>query len=416
MAKVCRNCGRKIGFSEKAYSLKESRESLCSDCGTMVSLFLNEIKSAKNLDLFKEKQRELRAYLQMQRFSADTQKCIEREIQAISSRKTKELFQSRNTAVTFEADFLTCCEMIQSCADGEMVNQPQIIELGHTKVAAFVFEQYFFRNDSYTSLSVTLVHCDGVACVTAVASGGGESVLNIDLDSGDDYVKSFWTQMHLNYPETEFKSFRTKTPDELQHRAIGVLGGTFDPVHNGHIALARAALMQANLKKLIVMPAHVQPFKLGNEISDDHHRLEMAKLAFADMPEAEVSDYEIVHTEVSYTYDTLCSLKEMYPDDEIAFIMGTDSFLALDTWYMGRELLEQFSFLVSVRPGYRESELEDKIEEFRRLYDTNVEKLVMTMPDVSSTEIRTRYESGLSNAGNVPDLIERYIYEHGLYK
>lgn len=197
---------------------------------------------------------------------------------------------------------------------------------------------------------------------------------------------------------------------------VGVLGGTFDPVHNGHVALAKAALEQGNLSRLIVMPAEVQPFKRGKETAEDRHRLNMVRLAFEDMPFVEVSDYEMKNTDISYTYDTLTYLQGQYPCEEIAFIMGTDAFLEVDTWYKGVELLETFSFLVSVRPGYRESELEEKIEHFQQLYGTKVEKLVMEMPDISSTAVRSFCSAGISLVEKVPEKVERYICEHGLYK
>ncbi|MGN0659822.1 MAG: nicotinate (nicotinamide) nucleotide adenylyltransferase [Emergencia sp.] len=199
-------------------------------------------------------------------------------------------------------------------------------------------------------------------------------------------------------------------------KRIGVLGGTFDPVHNGHVALGKAALQQGNLSRLIIMPAEVQPFKRDRETADDVHRLNMVRLAFEDIAAAEVSDYEMKNTDISYTYDTLMHLQKLYPDDEIAFIMGTDAFLEVDTWYKGVELLETFSFLVSARPGYRESELEKKIESFRQRYGTSVEKLLMEMPDVSSTDIRSFCSRGLPLTGKVPEKVERYISEHGLYK
>lgn len=200
------------------------------------------------------------------------------------------------------------------------------------------------------------------------------------------------------------------------HSVIGVLGGTFDPVHNGHVALAKAALAQGKLSRLIVMPAEVQPFKRDRETAADEHRLNMVKLAFEDISLAEVSDYEMKNTDISYTYDTLSYLQKQFPEEEIAFIMGTDAFLEADTWYKGVDLLETFSFLVSVRPGYRESELEEKIEMFHRLYGTKVEKLVMEMPDISSTTVRSFCGEGLSLKEKVPEKVERYIREHGLYK
>jgi len=199
------------------------------------------------------------------------------------------------------------------------------------------------------------------------------------------------------------------------HR-IGVLGGTFDPVHIGHVALGRAALMEAGLAKLIVMPAYIQPFKQGKRVTDDAHRLAMAKLAFAEVPRTEVSTLEIDRMRVSYTYDTLTALQKEMQGKEIFFITGTDAFLALDSWYKGIDLLEHFSFIVSIRPGYREEELDHKIGEYRARYGTNVIKLVSQMPDISATEIREKYQAGELATGLVPETVERYITEHGLYQ
>ena len=119
---------------------------------------------------------------------------------------------------------------------------------------------------------------------------------------------------------------------------------------------------------------------------------------------------------VSYTYDTLTALQKDLPDKEIFFITGTDSFLDIDSWYKGVDLLENFSFIVSVRPGYREEELDRKISEYRTKYRTNVIKLAAQMPDISATEIREKYRDGVSATGLVPENVERYITEHGLYQ
>ena len=196
---------------------------------------------------------------------------------------------------------------------------------------------------------------------------------------------------------------------------IGILGGTFDPVHNGHVALGKAAIRQGSLRKLIVMPAKVQPFKLGREITEDVHRLEMCRRAFAGDERMEVSDYEMIHTSISYTYDTLAYLKTIYPDDELFFIMGTDSFLELESWYKGVDLLENFSFMVSVRPGYREEDLQRKIQEYRQHYQADVIEITEEMPDISSTTIKARLSRDCSVRDMIPAAVERYIYEHKLY-
>ena len=151
-------------------------------------------------------------------------------------------------------------------------------------------------------------------------------------------------------------------------------------------------------------------------MTDDEHRLAMAKLAFAEVPRTEVSTFEIDRMRVSYTYDTLTALQKEMPGKEIFFITGTDAFLALDSWYKGIDLLEHFSFIVSIRPGYREEELDHKIGEYRARYGTNVIKLASQMPDISATEIREKYQAGEPATGLVPETVERYITEHGLYQ
>lgn len=197
---------------------------------------------------------------------------------------------------------------------------------------------------------------------------------------------------------------------------IGILGGSFDPVHIGHVALGRAAISEAGLDKLIVMPTYIQPFKQGKRVTDDEHRLAMTRLAFEAVPKAEISTFEIGRMRVSYTYDTMAALKKDYPNEELFFITGADSFLSLDTWYKGIDLLENFSFIVSARPGCEDDELDNKIKEYQGKYRTKVVKLVTQMPDISSTEIRERYKDGGNAGGLIPENVERYITEHGLYQ
>ena len=201
----------------------------------------------------------------------------------------------------------------------------------------------------------------------------------------------------------------------MEKTRIGILGGSFDPVHCGHVALGCAAIAEGNLQKLIVMPAHVQPFKQDREVAEDQHRMEMCRLAFADTEKTEVSDYEMTQTEISYTYDTLAWLESVYPDSKLYFITGTDAFLDIECWRKGQELLEHYSFIVSVRPGYKEKELEEKKRYYKERYHTEVIQLHAEMPDISSTKIKARRSRNLSVEGMVPECVERYIHEHKLY-
>ncbi len=201
----------------------------------------------------------------------------------------------------------------------------------------------------------------------------------------------------------------------MNRKKIGVLGGSFDPVHLGHVTLGSAAVTEGALDKLIIMPAHVQPFKIGREFADDEHRLEMCRLAFENVERAEVSDYEMVHTEISYTFDTLAYLKNRYPDSKLYFITGTDSFLDIEHWRKGKDLLQTYGFIVSVRPGYREKQLEERIRYYEAVYGTDVIRLHHEMPDVSSTKIKARRGQGLPVCDMLPETVERYINEHKLY-
>ncbi|MBR6472146.1 MAG: nicotinate (nicotinamide) nucleotide adenylyltransferase [Firmicutes bacterium] len=196
---------------------------------------------------------------------------------------------------------------------------------------------------------------------------------------------------------------------------IGVLGGSFDPIHKGHRALGCAAVREVALDKLIVMPTHIQPFKQNKRVAQDMHRLAMVALAFEGCEHVEISDYEIKKGDVSYSYETMSHLREVYPDDELFFIMGADSFINVEKWYKGEELLSEFGFIVSSRPGYPERELESKIRFYKEDYGTKIIRLRSKMPDISSTEIREAFIASEPISHLVPRTVEKYINDNRLY-
>ena len=200
-------------------------------------------------------------------------------------------------------------------------------------------------------------------------------------------------------------------------KKIGVYGGTFDPVHNGHVSLAIDAVDMVSLDAVIFMPVYIQPFKQGKKLTDGTDRLRMLELAAEDHPALAVSDYEMKSEGVSYTYKTLRMLKDVYEEeDKIFFLCGTDSFLKIETWMNAEELLDSYSYIVGTRPGYKEEELKETIERIRREHGTEIVKIKNRQVDVSSTLIRERAAGGLSVTGLVPEKVERYIVENGLYK
>ncbi len=197
---------------------------------------------------------------------------------------------------------------------------------------------------------------------------------------------------------------------------IGILGGSFDPFHYGHLSIAKAALKECGLSKIILLPTKVQPFKLGKKRASEMDRVNMVRLIAKHNENFTVSTIEAFSEEVSYTYKTLQILSKEYGQDNIHFILGTDSFLSIESWFKGEELLRTYSFIVGVRPGYKESETEEKMQYFRETYGTRVKILHNRVLEVSSTEIKENIRQGKSIRKHVPYEIERYINEHGIYK
>ncbi len=199
-------------------------------------------------------------------------------------------------------------------------------------------------------------------------------------------------------------------------KRIGILGGTFDPIHNGHVDLAEDAKEQVGLQRVLLIPARHQPFKLDKQVAGAVHRLEMARLAVAGIPGLEVSDHELRQNRISYTYLTLEDMQRQEgANARLFFITGTDAFLKISTWKCAEQMLHNYSFAVGSRPGYREEELTYCIEALRTSYDADIVKIENRRRNISATEIRQRLERGKSLKGLVPETVERYIEQHGLY-
>lgn len=197
---------------------------------------------------------------------------------------------------------------------------------------------------------------------------------------------------------------------------IGILGGSFDPLHLGHLSIAEAAMTELNLDRIILIPTKVSPFKVGRKMASNEDRLAMARLATTDKINYQVSTIEIEGQEVSYTYDTLVTLQKTMMDTEFWFLMGSDSFMSLENWYKGKDLLREFNFAVALRPGSDYKKVKEKAEHYQNTYDAEVEILHNNMLDISSTEIKRAIKDGRPISEYVSPSIERYIDEHGLYK
>lgn len=197
-------------------------------------------------------------------------------------------------------------------------------------------------------------------------------------------------------------------------KSLGILGGTFDPIHMGHLRMAEHVFQRMELESIVFIPAYVPPHKLGQDFAPAQDRYAMTELAVADNPHFTVSDMELKRTGVSYTIDTIRQLHAQYEDRELNFIIGADSVAQLHTWHNIEEMLELTRFVAVWRPGY-EGAMEEMVRHLGEQAKERVLLLDTPVYDISSTEIRTRIRQGLGLAGLVPPAVERYIYEHGLY-
>lgn len=197
---------------------------------------------------------------------------------------------------------------------------------------------------------------------------------------------------------------------------IALFGGSFDPVHNGHLHLAKTARFMAALDEVILVPARVPPHKVGSVLAPPHHRLAMLKLAIEGLSGFIVSDMEIVSNSHCYTLDTVRRFKELRPSDVLFFIIGGDSLCDLHLWYRASELVDEVEFLMLGRSGVH---LDDMIaaSPFSAQQKARLGRGVLVAPEleISSTVIRQKVASGEDISGFVPSNVQEYIRLHSLY-
>lgn len=196
---------------------------------------------------------------------------------------------------------------------------------------------------------------------------------------------------------------------------VGVLGGTFDPIHYGHLVIAQEALATLAICKVIFVPAKNPPHKLQQPYSADAHRLRMVQLAVASNPRFELSEIDLVRPGPSYTVDTLGLLQEQLgPQAKLYFLMGMDSLAAILTWRRPSLLLARARLAVAARPGYHVD-----LEALERdLPGVSGRTDLLHTPElgISSQDLRRRVREGLPIKYQLPDSVEAYIHEHGLYR
>lgn len=198
-----------------------------------------------------------------------------------------------------------------------------------------------------------------------------------------------------------------------QDARIGIMGGTFDPVHNGHIAIAESAARQLGLRRVLFIPTGNPHFKLEQQVTSADDRVQMLRLAIEPDPVFELDMREVERAGVTYTADTLEELKEQYPGAELFFFLGTDSAETLPKWRRAETVARLCKPVVLHRPGESAQAVKDALA--AAPIDFNVTYLNVPQVDVSSTEIRQRVRDGLDIDGMVPRAVAQYIHEKDLY-
>ncbi len=199
---------------------------------------------------------------------------------------------------------------------------------------------------------------------------------------------------------------------------VGIMGGTFNPIHEGHLMIARAAMKSARLDQVIFLPSGQPPHKQNILLASAINRLNMTILAVHGQRGFVVSDMEVLREGTTYTVDTVREMRRLYPDVELYYIIGGDTLFQLPTWRTPEQIAQLLNggMIVVPRPGADKEELEQEAAKLREVLGFNAIIAEDGGPEISSTEIRERLMNGESTAGMVPQAVADYITQHGLYQ
>jgi len=200
----------------------------------------------------------------------------------------------------------------------------------------------------------------------------------------------------------------------MKNKKVGIMGGTFDPIHFGHLIIANEVLNMYGLDEIIFIPAGNPPHKNQTKASS-HDRYFMATIATLSNAKFTVSDIEIQNREKSYTLNTIIELTNRYRDTEFYFITGADAIIDLPNWHEPEKLLKLCKFIAVSRPGTSKEILQKNIAEIKENFNGNIELLQVPMLQISSTDIRNRFKSGKSAKYLLPESVEQYIIKNSLY-
>ena len=197
---------------------------------------------------------------------------------------------------------------------------------------------------------------------------------------------------------------------------IGILGGTFNPIHQGHLILAENAYSELNLDKVIFMPSGISYLKDQTTIVSSEHRINMIRLAIASNNHFELSTMETKRQGNTYTYETLTALKSQNTQDELYFIGGADTLINIDTWRNPDVIFESCKLIIAPRDFIERKKLEEKSTMLSQKYNADIFILNSNNIDISSSDIRYKINNKISVKYYLPDSVIEYIAYNSLYK
>lgn len=196
---------------------------------------------------------------------------------------------------------------------------------------------------------------------------------------------------------------------------IGIMGGTFNPIHIGHLILAERAMEEKGLNEVWLIPTGCSYMKLNKDVVPGEERYTMAQLAVAHHDRIKCLDIEIKRSGYTYSYETLEQLKEQYPDYEFYFIFGADCLFTIETWKYPERIFRNCKVIASVRNGASITKMEQKIAELQEKFQAEISLLPFLNLEISSTDLRERIRQGKNVKYLIPDAVIDYITEKNLY-
>lgn len=200
-----------------------------------------------------------------------------------------------------------------------------------------------------------------------------------------------------------------------QQIKIGILGGTFNPVHSGHLYLAGKAMEKAGLTKVLFVPSNISYMKDQTDLVSAADRIAMVELAITEYPDFILSEVDIERGGNSYSHETIADIREQYPDAELYFIVGADTLFQMETWRNPQDIFDQAVILVAYRSGESAEHLQEKIHELEKDYHARILLIAVDRVDISSSEIRDAVRTGQSFDEMVPEAVREYVIRHKLY-